>query len=96
MTSIVTSILSILAYLAPFLIEAWTTGTPARIKEKQDAERQKVRNAIATGDVAAVNSVVDRLLSDVSMPTTGTASDSPERQHSDASIAERLNNVLKP
>lgn len=77
-------------------VKQWLTGAPERKKEAEDDERQKTRNAISSGDVVAANSVVDRLLPTDGMPTTGTTSDSPERQHSDASIAERLNNVLKP
>ena len=63
MIAIVTSLLSILAYLAPFLIEAWQSGTPARVKEKRNEEVQQGRMDIVDGNIPAINSRVDELLS---------------------------------
>jgi hypothetical protein len=89
------SILSILAYLVPFILDAWQASSPERKKEAEDAEIQKVRTAIATGDVAIVNSAVDRLLCDGDMPTTGTASDSAGQQHSADSTAKGISDLLR-
>jgi type II secretory pathway pseudopilin PulG len=77
------------------LLKSWQDASPERKKEAQNADTQALRNAIASSDIPAVNNVLNGLLSDVSLPTTGTASDSSERQHSDESIAQRINDVLK-
>jgi hypothetical protein len=88
------SILSILAYLVPFILDAWQASRPERKKEAEDADEQKVRNAIAAGNAVVLNATTDRLLSDVSLPTTGTASDSAGQQHSADSTAEGISDLL--
>ena len=59
------SILSILAYLVPFLLDAWQASSPERKKEAEDAERQKIRNAIAKANAVVLDSELNGLLSDV-------------------------------
>lgn len=88
------SILSILAYLVPFILNAWQAGSPERKKEAEDAERQKIRNAIAAANAVVLDNELDRLLSDVSLSTTGTASDSAGQQHSADSTAEGISDLL--
>lgn len=88
------SILSILAYLVPFILDAWTSNAPARKKEAEDAERQKIRNAVSSGNVSVVNGELDRLLHNVSLPTTGTASNGAGQQHSADSTAEGISDLL--
>ena len=90
----VATILSILAYLIPWLIEVYQTGAPARTQEAKDAEIQKLRVAIPVGDVVAVNAAFDKLLSNGSLPATSGTADSSGRQHSDADTAKYLNDVL--
>ena len=88
------SILSILAYLVPFLLDAWQASSPERKKEAEDAERQKIRNAIAKANAVVLDSELNGLLSDVSLPTTGTAADSAGQQHSADSTAEGISDLL--
>lgn len=87
-------LLSGLVALAGTLFKFWLDNSPARLKEKQDAETRKVRNAIVTGNVAVINSATDGLLCDVSLPTTGTASDSAGQQHSADSTAQGISDLL--
>lgn len=90
------AIASICALLLP-LLQLWLSKSPERKKEAQNEAIQDGRKAIVEGDVAGVNSRVDRLLPSGDMPTeaarlpTGASG-----QHSDANIAQRLNDVLKP
>jgi hypothetical protein len=88
------SILSIAAYLIPFILDAWLERSPERKKEAEDVERQKIRAAIAAGDVNTINKYADRLLSDVSLPTKGTTSDSAGQQHSADSTAQGISDLL--
>ena len=91
------SILSILAYLVPFVLDAWQASRPEAKKEARNDEIQKGRLAIASGDVAYNNSRIDRLLSDGGMPTEArTLPGSASGLYGDASIAKRLNDLLKP
>ena len=88
------TILSILAYLIPWLVEVYQAGAPARTQEAKDAEMQKLRVAISTGDVVAVNSITDGLLPAGSMSATGTAADSAGQQHSADSTAAGISDLL--
>jgi hypothetical protein len=56
------SILSILAYLVPFILEAIKNSAPARAQEARDAEIQKGRVDIAGVDPGPVAARIDRLL----------------------------------
>lgn len=88
------SILSIVAYLIPFILDAWLERSPARKKEAEDAETQKIRAAIAAGNAVVLDAELDRLLSDVSLPTKGKASDSTGQQHSADSTAAGISDLL--
>lgn len=76
------------------LLQAWLANAPTRTKEAQDAEIQKVRAAIAAGNVVVLNSSVDGLLPDGGMPTKGTTSDSVGQQHSADSTAQGIHDLL--
>lgn len=89
------TVLSILAYLVPFILEAWTASRPAAKKEAQDEVVQKGREDIVLGDVAAVNARVDGLLSGGGLLTEGAAgSGGAPGQHLLKSPAERLSDLL--
>lgn len=88
-------LLSGLLALAGALLKVWLDNSPARLKEKQDAERQKVRSAIAAGAVTVLNSELDQLLPAGSMPTEGsTDAGSPAGQHSGSDTATEIGNIL--
>lgn len=96
-TAAVTSILSLLAYLIPWLIEVWDAGQGRRKKEADDADTQAIRQAAADGDVAALNTVLDGVLSDVSVPDQrAQGSDSAAGQHSPADLSRDIQELLKP
>ena len=88
------SILSILAYLVPFILDAWQASSPERAKEAANAAIQNGRNDVYKGDVAMVDIRIDRLLHDVSVPEQTAVTDSTARQYSDPRTAERLFNLL--
>ena len=89
------SILSIVAYLVPFLLGAWQASRPETIRKARDAEIQKGRLDVANLNVAPVNAAFDRLLSDGSLPAKRTAdAGGIGRQHSDADTTKYLNDVL--
>ena len=75
-------------------LRQWLANAPKRKKEAEDEAAQKVRQAIASGDVATVNATSDELLSVGNMPTTGTAADSSGQQHSADSTAEGISDLL--
>jgi hypothetical protein len=87
------SILSILAYLAPFMLEAWQASRPEAKKEALNEETQKLRLAIYKGNPVAVNNALNGLLSDGNLPTK-TGSDSATGQHSDADTAQCIGDIL--
>lgn len=88
------SLLSILAYLVPFILDAWLASKPERNKEAEDAERQNIRAAIAAGNSVVLNAELNRLLPTDGLPTTGTAADSAGQQHSADSTAEGICDLL--
>lgn len=57
------SILAILAYLIPFLLDAWKENSPNRKEEKRYGEIQQGRQDIIDGNAVAIQSRIDRLLS---------------------------------
>lgn len=81
---------AIFAFLL-FCGELWVSKSPERKKEAEDEATQKVRQAIVSGDVDVINDVSDKLLS-----VSEAGASNLTGQHSDESIAERINNVLKP
>jgi len=88
--ALITSVLTLIG----LLLKIWVANQPKRDQEAKDAEIQRTRAAIATGDDATVNTTLDGLLSGGGMPTEGTASDSATGQHSDTDTAKRINDVL--
>lgn len=76
------------------LMKWWQSRQPERDQENRYDAIQQGRNDIANGDVDAVNGRIDRLLSDVSLPTTGTASDGSGQQHGADSTAEGISDLL--
>ena len=87
------AITAVFAFLL-FVGDQWASNQPERKKEADDAETQKIRAAIATGNAVVLDTELDGLLSDVSLPTAGTTSDSSGQQHSADSTAEGISDLL--
>jgi hypothetical protein len=86
----IASIVSILAYLVPFLLDAWKENSPERKKEKQYAEIQTGRSAVAVADVGAIAGRIDRLLS---VQVTGPAGGGVAGLQSAEDVSRRLGNL---
>jgi hypothetical protein len=76
---IVTLVLSIVGVL----LKCWQDNKPARQEEQKDEETEKDREAIASGNVVAVNAIVDSL----STKTTGDPSGLPNDKDTARDIA---------
>jgi hypothetical protein len=84
--------LSILAYLAPFLLEAfkaWQDGKPARTVEDRNEEIQKGRADIASGNAAAVSVRIDRVptIQTGAPGNTPGVGDGPDREGDSRTLA---------
>jgi hypothetical protein len=70
----ITSILSILAYLIPFVLEAWKANSPERKLEAANAAIQQGRTDLESGNTDAVVARIDSVCAGLSSSTTGQQS----------------------
>ena len=67
------SVLSIIAYLVPFILEAWKSGTLGRKEEADYEKTQRGRSDIVNGNTGALELRVDRLLANQARSSNSVA-----------------------
>ena len=79
-------LLTIIGSVILVLLKAWQDGNPARLQEVSNEKRQQGRQDINNGNVSAVESRIDSVLT----VSAGTADSGSVRLGDDADTARRL------